>query len=42
MKQCIAPLPTTLRKAWVDARHIAGGPSAWKAIKGRAKLFDAR
>jgi Fe-Mn family superoxide dismutase len=35
---CIAA--STLRKAGFDARYMAGGHSAWKAIKGPVKLFD--
>ena len=31
----------TLRKAGFDARYMAGGHFAWKAIKGRVKLFDS-
>jgi Fe-Mn family superoxide dismutase len=31
---------TTLRKAGFDARYMAGGHYAWKAIKGRVKLFE--
>jgi Fe-Mn family superoxide dismutase len=31
---------TALRKAGFDARYMAGGHYAWKAIKGRVKLFD--
>jgi Fe-Mn family superoxide dismutase len=31
----------TLRKAGFDARYMAGGHYAWKAIKGPVKLFDA-
>jgi Fe-Mn family superoxide dismutase len=30
----------TLRKAGFDARYIAGGHYAWKAIKGPVKLFE--
>jgi superoxide dismutase, Fe-Mn family len=30
----------TLRKAGFDARYMAGGHYAWKAIKGSVKLFD--
>ncbi len=30
----------TLRKAGFDARYIAGGHFAWKAIKGPVKLFE--
>ena len=30
-----------LRKAGFDARYMAGGHSAWKAIKGTVKLHDA-
>jgi len=30
-----------LRKAGFDARYMAGGHFAWKAIKGQVKLFDA-
>ncbi len=30
----------TLRKAGFDARYMAGGHYAWKAIKGDVKLFD--
>ena len=30
----------TLRKAGIDARFMAGGHSAWKAMKGRVKLFE--
>jgi superoxide dismutase, Fe-Mn family len=30
----------TLRKAGFDARYMAGGHYAWKAIKGPVKLFD--
>ena len=29
-----------LRKAGFDARYMAGGHSAWKAIKGAVKLRD--
>ena len=29
-----------LRKAGFDARYMAGGHSAWKAIKGPVKLHD--
>jgi Fe-Mn family superoxide dismutase len=29
----------TLRKAGFDARYMSGGHYAWKAIKGRVKLF---
>ena len=32
----------TLREAGIDARYMAGGYFAWKALKGRVKLFDAR
>ena len=31
---------TALRKAGFDARYMAGGHYAWKAIKGRVKLFN--
>jgi superoxide dismutase, Fe-Mn family len=31
----------TLRKAGFDARYMAGGHFAWKAIKGPVKLFDS-
>src|SRR5438128_12238635 len=31
---------TALRKAGCDARYMAGGQYAGKAIKGRVKLFD--
>ena len=31
----------SLRKAGYDARYMAGGHHAWKAIKGDVKLFDA-
>jgi Fe-Mn family superoxide dismutase len=31
---------TTLRKAGFDARYMAGGHYAWKAIKGPVKLFE--
>jgi Fe-Mn family superoxide dismutase len=31
---------TVLRKAGFDARFMAGGHYAWKAIKGRVKLFN--
>jgi Fe-Mn family superoxide dismutase len=31
---------STLRKAGFDARYMAGGHSAWKAIKGPVKLFE--
>jgi Fe-Mn family superoxide dismutase len=31
----------TLRKAGFDARYMAGGHFAWKAIKGPVKLFEA-
>jgi Fe-Mn family superoxide dismutase len=30
----------TLRKAGFDARFMAGGHFAWKAIKGPMKLFE--
>ena len=30
----------TLRKAGFDARYMAGGHFAWKAIKGPVKLFE--
>ena len=30
----------TLRKAGFDARYMAGGHYAWKAINGRVKLFE--
>jgi superoxide dismutase, Fe-Mn family len=30
----------TLRKAGFDARYVAGGHYAWKAIKGPVKLFE--
>jgi len=30
----------TLRQAGIDARFMAGGHSAWKAMKGRVKLFE--
>jgi Fe-Mn family superoxide dismutase len=30
----------TLKKAGFDARYMAGGHHAWKAIKGDVKLFD--
>jgi Fe-Mn family superoxide dismutase len=30
----------TLRKAGFDARYMAGGHYAWKAIKGAVKLFE--
>jgi Fe-Mn family superoxide dismutase len=30
----------TLRKAGFDARYMAGGHSAWKALKGDVKLFE--
>jgi Fe-Mn family superoxide dismutase len=30
----------TLRKAGIDARYMAGGHSAWKAIKGPVTLFE--
>jgi Fe-Mn family superoxide dismutase len=30
----------TLRKAGFDARYMAGGHYAWKAIKGAVKLLD--
>ena len=30
----------TLRKAGFDARYMAGGHSAWKAIKGPVRLFE--
>ena len=30
-----------LRKAGFDARYMAGGHHAWKAIKGEVKLFEA-
>ena len=30
-----------LRKAGFDARYMAGGHFAWKAIKGPVKLFEA-
>jgi Fe-Mn family superoxide dismutase len=29
-----------LRKAGIDARYMAGGHFAWKAMKGRVKLFE--
>ena len=29
-----------LRKAGFDARYMAGGHYAWKAIKGPVKLFE--
>lgn len=32
---------TTLRNAGFDARYMAGGHFAWKAIKGPVKLFEA-
>ena len=32
---------TALRKAGFDARYMAGGHFAWKAIKGPVKLFEA-
>jgi superoxide dismutase, Fe-Mn family len=32
---------TALRKAGYDARYMAGGHFAWKAIKGPVKLFEA-
>jgi Fe-Mn family superoxide dismutase len=32
----------TLRKAGFDARYMAGGHYAWKAIKGPVKLFDSQ
>ena len=31
---------SALRRAGFDARYMAGGHSAWKAIKGPVKLFD--
>lgn len=31
----------SLRKAGFDARYMAGGHYAWKAIKGEVKLFEA-
>jgi Fe-Mn family superoxide dismutase len=31
----------TLRKAGFDARYMAGGHFAWKAIKGPIKLFES-
>jgi Fe-Mn family superoxide dismutase len=31
----------TLRKAGFDARYMAGGHFAWKAIKGPVKLFES-
>ena len=31
----------TLRKAGFDARYMAGGHYAWKAVKGPVKLFEA-
>jgi Fe-Mn family superoxide dismutase len=31
---------TALRKAGFDARYMAGGHYAWKAIKGGVKLFN--
>jgi len=31
---------STLRKAGFDARYMAGGHYAWKAIKGPVKLFE--
>ena len=31
----------TLRQAGFDARYMAGGHYAWKAIKGNVKLFTA-
>jgi Fe-Mn family superoxide dismutase len=31
---------STLRKAGFDARYMAGGHSAWKAIKGPVRLFE--
>ena len=30
----------TLRNAGFDARYMAGGHYAWKALKGPVKLFD--
>ena len=30
-----------LRKAGFDARYVAGGHYAWKAIKGRVKRFES-
>jgi Fe-Mn family superoxide dismutase len=30
----------TLRKAGIDARYMEGGHFAWKAMKGRMKLFE--
>ena len=30
-----------LRKAGFDARYVAGGQYAWKAIKGRVKRFES-
>jgi hypothetical protein len=30
----------TLRKAGFDARYMAGGHYAWKALKGSVKLFE--
>jgi Fe-Mn family superoxide dismutase len=36
---CIAV--RALRKARFDARYMAGGHFAWKAIKGPVKLFEA-
>jgi superoxide dismutase, Fe-Mn family len=30
----------TLRKAGIDARYMEGGHFAWKAMKGRTKLFE--
>jgi Fe-Mn family superoxide dismutase len=30
----------TLRKAGIDARYMEGGHFAWKAMKGRVKLFE--
>jgi Fe-Mn family superoxide dismutase len=31
----------TLRKAGFDARYMAGGHFAWKAIKGPVRLFES-
>ena len=31
----------SLRKAGFDARYLAGGHFAWKAIKGPVKLFES-
>jgi len=30
----------TLRKAGFDARYMAGGHYAWKAIGGKVRLFE--